>query len=172
MTRAAPGPSDSRRGVQAPAAATTAAGATFETRASVQRSPAGRPPSRAGRQGASPCALPATCAKPSIGHYRCQRCAHEWREQAGPVTCPACGHDYVSWLNYDDLTHPGVPPSVGIRGALGQRALPCLDSLSSRSRRIGPRAGNFSGAAGFQPAASLPFALAVAPTRADHVGSV
>ena len=36
-----------------------------------------------------------------IARYRCQKCSHEWREPAGPTQCPACGHLYVKWLNYE-----------------------------------------------------------------------
>lgn len=38
-------------------------------------------------------------------HYRCLRCSHEWQAPAGPERgeCPACGHLYATWLNYDEL---------------------------------------------------------------------
>lgn len=35
-------------------------------------------------------------------HYRCLQCQHEWHGKAGPTQCPACGHLYVKWLNYED----------------------------------------------------------------------
>lgn len=38
-----------------------------------------------------------------IAHYRCQRCAHEWWEPAGPTECPQCGHLYLLWMNYEAL---------------------------------------------------------------------
>lgn len=32
--------------------------------------------------------------------YECLGCGHTWRGQPGPVTCPACGHEYVRWVDY------------------------------------------------------------------------
>lgn len=39
-----------------------------------------------------------------LGHYRCERCGHEFRERASwEVSCPNCGHLRLVWLNYDAL---------------------------------------------------------------------
>ena len=35
--------------------------------------------------------------------YLCLKCQHYWEGKPGPVTCPKCGHDYVKWLNYEEM---------------------------------------------------------------------
>ena len=47
--------------------------------------------------------------------YRCVKCDHGWKENPirntsagptwrlpGPTQCPACGHKYVVWVNYEE----------------------------------------------------------------------
>ena len=43
-----------------------------------------------------------------IGLYRCRACGTEWKEEAGPVTCPKCPATAqwvgrIDWLNYEEL---------------------------------------------------------------------
>ncbi|MBA7681549.1 hypothetical protein ES703_89889 [subsurface metagenome] len=35
--------------------------------------------------------------------YRCLKCQHQWKADPGPTPCPWCGHDYVKWLNYEEM---------------------------------------------------------------------
>jgi DNA-directed RNA polymerase subunit RPC12/RpoP len=32
--------------------------------------------------------------------YKCLQCGFEWVSFTGPNWCPACGHNYVKWVNY------------------------------------------------------------------------
>jgi len=32
--------------------------------------------------------------------HKCLGCGHEWTGKSGE-SCPACGNDYVQWINYD-----------------------------------------------------------------------
>jgi len=38
-----------------------------------------------------------------IAHFQCLKCLHSWKSNPGPTQCPACRHDYVKWLNYEDM---------------------------------------------------------------------
>jgi uncharacterized Zn finger protein (UPF0148 family) len=36
--------------------------------------------------------------------YRCQKCKFKFeRDKPGQVMCPACGHIYVDWINYEKV---------------------------------------------------------------------
>jgi len=46
--------------------------------------------------------------KGDIAKFTCHKCFHNWEvtlpdDHKG---CPSCGHLYVSWNNYDELTKP------------------------------------------------------------------
>ena len=30
-------------------------------------------------------------------------CLHRWKGKPGPTPCIKCGHDYVKWLNYEEM---------------------------------------------------------------------
>jgi len=38
-----------------------------------------------------------------LAHFRCQKCKHMWKTKPGPVTCPSCEHDYIDWLNWEEV---------------------------------------------------------------------
>jgi len=38
-----------------------------------------------------------------IAHFQCLKCLYSWTSNPGPTQCPACGHDYVKWLNYEEM---------------------------------------------------------------------
>ena len=39
--------------------------------------------------------------------YLCLSCAHQWKGEPGPTSCIRCAHDYVKWLNYEELIKRG-----------------------------------------------------------------
>ena len=36
-------------------------------------------------------------------HFKCLRCNCRWKSEPGPTQCPACGHLYVKWINYEEM---------------------------------------------------------------------
>ena len=38
-----------------------------------------------------------------IAHFQCLSCLYSWKSNPGPTQCPVCKHDYVKWLNYEDM---------------------------------------------------------------------
>ena len=43
-----------------------------------------------------------------VAKYKCLKCYHVWEGNPGPVTCPKCTHEYVKWINYEDLKKLGM----------------------------------------------------------------
>lgn len=38
-----------------------------------------------------------------IAEFFCLNCELQWEGKPGPTLCPRCGHDYVKWINYNEL---------------------------------------------------------------------
>lgn len=38
-----------------------------------------------------------------LAHFQCLKCLYSWKDRPGPTQCPVCGHDYVKWLNYEQM---------------------------------------------------------------------
>ena len=38
-----------------------------------------------------------------IAEYLCLKCNHKYLDNPGMTTCPVCNHNYIKWLNYDEL---------------------------------------------------------------------
>ena len=38
-----------------------------------------------------------------IGKFKCLGCGHYWEGSPEPDPCPKCNHDYVKWLNYEEM---------------------------------------------------------------------
>jgi uncharacterized Zn finger protein (UPF0148 family) len=43
-----------------------------------------------------------------VAEYECQLCGVVYTSDPGPTTCPYCEHEYVKWLNYDELAESGI----------------------------------------------------------------
>jgi len=43
--------------------------------------------------------------KKLIGYFRCLKCGHEWKSEIlnSGTACVKCAHNYVEWLNYEEL---------------------------------------------------------------------
>lgn len=41
-------------------------------------------------------------ARGLLAGYRCRTCGFVWKQQPGPVTCPACEGIVLDWVNYND----------------------------------------------------------------------
>lgn len=35
--------------------------------------------------------------------YKCLKCGWKYESNPGPTQCPACHHDYVKWVNYEEM---------------------------------------------------------------------
>ena len=38
-----------------------------------------------------------------LARFQCLKCFYLWQSRPGPTECPACGHVYVKWLNYEEM---------------------------------------------------------------------
>lgn len=41
--------------------------------------------------------------KEILAKYKCLKCGKKWKEKPKPTQCRKCGHDYVKWLNYEEM---------------------------------------------------------------------
>ena len=36
-------------------------------------------------------------------HFKCLRCGYEYWSNPGATQCPRCYHQYVKWINYEEM---------------------------------------------------------------------
>jgi Zn finger protein HypA/HybF involved in hydrogenase expression len=42
-----------------------------------------------------------------LAKFKCWKCGHKFEAKPGPIECPECKHNYLTWINFDRMV-PGT----------------------------------------------------------------